>query len=262
MDIIDSENNSGAVGVAHIIDGSFEGLLTSVFAAHAEKRFPSGVYVREEYQQSLYESPVFIETDMLKADRVRNGIVNKLGTGIYESIWTAYLSCDIDRYTKISRYLKLAFVVGRDVADRLAEQEVLDMLMICRNVGRETNKLVGFLRFSVMENNVQFAEITPEHNQIPLLMQHFADRLGEIPFVIYDSRRRIAGIYDAKEWYITDATGLTLPELAPDEELIRSLWREFYRAIAIEARVNPKLRRNLMPKRYWRNMTEHNYSNQ
>ena len=244
-------------GVIHIIDGSFEGLLTSVFTAHAEKRFPSGVYARDAYQQSIYETPVLIATDLTKAERVKNGILRKLGSHIYENAWTAYLSCDPERFGKISKFLRLAFIVGRAVSDMMTETEVLDIMSICRNVGRETNKLSGFLRFSVMENGVQFAEITPEHNQIPLLMQHFADRLGEIPFVIYDSRRKIAGIYDAKEWYVTEAEGLKLPDLAADEELVRSLWRKFYKTIAVEARVNPKLQRNLMPKRYWRNMTEH-----
>jgi len=173
-------------------------------------------------------------------------------------MWTAYLSNDFEKYTKISRYLAFGFSVGADVSDRLAEPAVFDIMAICRNVGRETNKLLGFIRFSVMENDVQFAEITPEHDQIPLLMQHFADRLGDVPFVIYDNRRKTAGIYDTREWYVTQTDGFAPPGLAPDEETIRSLWRLFYKTIAVESRVNPKLQRNLMPKRYWRNMTEHN----
>ena len=258
MTYMETIRNIAYDSIAHIIDGSFEGLLTSVFDAHAEKRFPTGVYTKEEYQQSFYESARDVITDEVKAARVRIGIINRLGTGIYENIWISFLSCDPDRFSKISRYLTLAFAVGRSVTDRLAEPAAMDILMICRNVGRETNKLAGFIRFSVMENNVQFAEITPEHNQIPLLMQHFADRLKEIPFVLYDNRRRIAGIYDAREWYIADASGLTVPELSPDELHFRSLWKQFYKTIAVEARINPKLQRNLMPKRYWRNMTEHN----
>ena len=244
--------------VMHIIDGSFESLMTSVFISHAEKQFPAGIYQKDEYQQSLYIAPREIQTDPVKADRVRNGIIRRLGTGIYENIWVAYLSNDPEKFTKISRYLKLAFVVGRNVTERLTEPEVMDMLMICRLVGRETNKLGGFIRFSVMENGVQFAEITPDHNQIPLLMQHFTDRLRGIPFIIYDSRRNIAGISDTKDWYVADAGGLELPGLASDEELIRALWRRFYKTIAIEARVNPKLQRNFMPLKYRRNMTEHN----
>jgi probable DNA metabolism protein len=229
-----------------------------VYEAHARKQFPDGIYVGGEFQQSLCETIDAIDTDAIKAERVRRGILDKLGSGIYENMWTAFLSNDPERYTKISRYLRLAFAVGGDVAERLADPAVFDIFMICRNVGRETNKLVGFIRFSVMENNVQYAEITPDHNQIPIIMQHFAERLREIPFIIHDSRRRIAGLYDGREWYVADAGDLSPPKLAEDEELIRSLWKTFYKTIAIESRINPKLQRNLMPKKYWRNMTEHN----
>jgi probable DNA metabolism protein len=235
--------------IVHIIDGSFEGLLTSIFEAYAGKRFPSGIYAKEAYQQSLYDTPVEITTDAAKAGRVQKGIIGKLGQGVYETVWTAYLSCDPDRYHKIARFLALCFKDGKNASDKLTEPAAFDMLAICRNVGRETNKLTGFIRFSVMENNVQYAEITPEHNQIPILMQHFADRLQTIPFVIYDTGRRIAGIYDANEWYVADARELSLPGLAEDEELVRALWRTFYKSIAIDARRNPKLHRNFMPKR-------------
>ncbi|MCL2057656.1 MAG: TIGR03915 family putative DNA repair protein [Oscillospiraceae bacterium] len=243
--------------VIHIIDGSFEGLLTSVFEAYADRLFPTGIYDGGGYQQSLCESPRVITTDSAKAGRVLDGIVDKLGATIYRNIWTAYLSCDPERYTKIMRFLKLAFAEGRGVTERLTDPAVFDIFAICRNVGRETGKLAGFIRFSVMENNVQFAQITPEHNQIPLLMQHFADRLMDIPFVIYDSGRHIAGIYDTKEWHVADAHGLKMPDLAADEEQIRELWKTFYKTIAIEARLNYKLQRNHMPLRYRRNMTEH-----
>jgi len=246
-------------GCVHIIDGSFDGLLTSIFEAHASKRFPSGVYGKDAYQNSLCETPVLIGTDEAKAARVRNGIFRTLGEQAYDNAWKAYLSCDQDRFTKISRYITFGFKIGADINDRLTEPAVFDILAICRLVGRESNKLTGFIRFSVMENNMQYAEITPEHNQIPMLMQHFTVRLKGIPFVLYDTGRKIAGVYDTREWYIVDAEGLELPKLSEDEELVRSLWRTFFNTIAIEARVNLKLQRNFMPLRYRRNMTETNY---
>jgi probable DNA metabolism protein len=250
--------DSRFVKYIHIIDGSFEALMTSVFVSHAEKRFPDGIFAKDEYQQSFCETAIESAADAAKSERVIAGVTNKLGGTIYDNVWTVYYSNDPGRYTKISRYLAMAFAEGPDITERLTDRTVMDVFEICRNVGRETNKLAGFIRFSVMENGVQFAQISPEHNQIPLLMQHFADRLQEVPFVIYDSGRKIAGIYDAKEWYVADARGLSPPKPTPDEEMIQSLWRTFYKSIAIESRINPKLQRNLMPKRYWRNMTEHN----
>ncbi|MDR3121698.1 MAG: TIGR03915 family putative DNA repair protein [Clostridiales bacterium] len=240
----------------YIIDGSFEGLLTSVFEAFKTRRFPAGVHARQAFQQSLCAIPTIIMTDDQKAGRVRAGILKKLGSLVYEQVWMAYLSNDPERYTKVFRYLALAFRTGRSIADRLAEPAVLDVFSLHRGVSRELNKLMGFVRFSVMENGVQFSEITPENNQIPLLMPHFADRFPDIPFLLYDPRRGLAGIYDAKAWYLADAVGLTLPEYSKDERAFRALWKAFYQAVAVPERKNPRLQMNFMPKRYWRNMTE------
>ena len=33
-------------------------------------------------------------------------------------------------------------------------------------------------------------------------------------------------------------------------------WKRFYRAVAVESRYNPELRRQFMPKRLWKNITE------
>ena len=52
------------------------------------------------------------------------------------------------------------------------------------------------------------------------------------------------------------ADSLELPEPSEEETRFRELWRLFYDTIAVEGRINPKLRRGNMPMRYWQNMTE------
>lgn len=33
-------------------------------------------------------------------------------------------------------------------------------------------------------------------------------------------------------------------------------WRTFYKSVSIDARYHPELRRQFMPKRFWKNLTE------
>ena len=47
-----------------------------------------------------------------------------------------------------------------------------------------------------------------------------------------------------------------LPDRAADEATMQHAWRRFYRAVSVESRYNPELRQRLMPKRFWRNLTE------
>jgi len=50
----------------------------------------------------------------------------------------------------------------------------------------------------------------------------------------------------------------TLPEKSGNEESIQELWKHFYDTIGISERYNPRCRMSMMPKRYWKNMTEMN----
>jgi probable DNA metabolism protein len=43
---------------------------------------------------------------------------------------------------------------------------------------------------------------------------------------------------------------------ADDEDLYRSLWKAYYKAINIPERKNTRLRLRLMPRRYWKYMPE------
>jgi probable DNA metabolism protein len=244
-------------GVIHIIDGSFDGLLTSVFLAFEHGRFPERVYENGVCQSSFVDIPVEIVTDSAKARSVLSGITRKLGKDVYEQVYMAYLSYDSERFSVISRFLTYAFKTGGDIMGHMAEKTVMDLFALCRNYRRETEKLLGFLRFSVMENGVQYAAIAPQNNQIPILMPHFCDRFPDIPFVIHDTVRQIAGVYDTRVWYMADADKLSPPGFADDELLYRELWKKFYDAIAIESRKNPKLQRQNLPLRYRRNMTEY-----
>lgn len=242
--------------IAHIIDGSFEGLLTSVFEAYSSRRFPAGICADDGYQLDFGQEQVHIRTDGAKASRVMAGILRKMGAAVYEQAWTAFLSNDATRHIKILRYLALGFQVGRALPDMLAEPAVMDVLELARPVARECNKLLGFVRFSIMENGAQFSEIAPEHNQLPLLMPHFADRLPDVPFVLHDSRRKLAGLHGAGQWRIVVADGLRLPGYSDDELEWRKMWKRYFDALAIEERKNARLQMSLMPKRYWRGLTE------
>jgi probable DNA metabolism protein len=246
-------------GSTHLIDGSFDGLLTSVFDAYESKRFPERIYESGDYQQDLTRTPADIRTDAAKAARVQAGIMRRIGGEAFDQVWMAYLSDDRERFIKVFRYLALGFMIGRKALGNLTEPAIMDVFELARRVGRETNHMLGFLRFSVMDDGVQYAAIAPACNQTPCLAPHFAGRMPDIPFVIHDTRRRIAAIYDTKDIAYADTGGVSpVKGFSEDERAFRELWRCFYGAIAIKERINPKLQRSLMPKRYWKNMTEHN----
>ena len=44
--------------------------------------------------------------------------------------------------------------------------------------------------------------------------------------------------------------------MAEDGKLFQRLWKGYFDAMTIRERINPRLQRQMMPKRYWRFLTE------
>mgnify|MGYP002515244924 CR=1 FL=1 len=66
----------------------------------------------------------------------------------------------------------------------------------------------------------------------------------------------MALIYYMHKTEIAENIDFEMPAATAEEERYRELWKSFYRTIGIKERYNPRCRMNLMPKRFWSNMTE------
>lgn len=246
---------SDGTTLIYMYDGTFEGLMTAVFEAYAHRPMPDTIQNRccQQTLGAVYED---IMTDDAKADRVIAGIRRKIGQEDYDKIWTAFLSDDPEKEDAIYQYIRLGIAIGYKIHSRLADDRVLKLTKISRLVGKEAGALIQFIRFSQMEGNIYYGEITPQYPILPMIMPHFAERYHIQPFIIHDKTHHQAGIFDTRQWIIADTDGVQLPEYAPEEAAYRALWKKFYDTIAIKERINPNLRRGHMPKKYWKNMVE------
>lgn len=255
FDVTQRSNAAPFNDVVFQYDDSFEGLLTTVFESYTRKTPPTAV-VGMQHQQLLGMKYEAIPTDDAKAERVIAGIERVIGGDAYERIWTGFLSGNPDKGNIIHQYLRLGMKLGPAVRRHITDERVIAMDKLASLVGRESSQLIEFVRFSKMEGNVYYARITPENQVLPLMMPHFADRFNIQPFIIHDAVRQLAGVYNTKEWFIVSTEDMQIPALSTDEINYRRLWKGFYDAVAIRERINPALRRQHMPKRFWRNITE------
>lgn len=229
--------------------------MTAIFESYIRKPAPSAI-VGQQHQQMLGTFYETIPTDNGKAERVIEGIQNRVGGDAYERVWTSFLSCNPEKSNIIYQYIRFAMKLGPAVRRHITDERVIAIEKLSSLVSKESYQLIQFVRFSRMEGGAYYAKITPENDVISLMMPFFADRFNIQPFLIHDANRQIAGIYNTKEWYIVSTEDLQLPDYAEDEKLYRQLWKRFYDTIAIKERINPSLRRQHMPKKYWRNITE------
>ena len=265
--------------LAYVYDGSLEGLLSAIFTAYACKEDPSDVVIAKNLQQRLGQEMRDIESDMDVALRVQKGICRTCGPVVFDAVKSASLSDDPAAGSIVYRFVRYAMAKHKPhdctgcprkmrcggLCTRSQKNSALNDIVhpsvapfheLNRAVYNERHRMLQFLRFEHMEGDVWFARCNPAASVVPLIMDWFAGRFNTQAFMIYDENHRIAGVYEGKEWYLVKTDSLMLPEHSAEEEVMQAAWKRFYNTIAVESRYNPELRRQFMPKRFWKNITE------
>ena len=240
--------------IAYLYDGSFEGLLCCVYESYYQKELPAMIFNYEEAQGTLF--PVKdIKTDCDNARKVEDSIVRRISNEALLLVRLCYFSQMESRELAILRFLRIGYKIGRPVTNMLADDVVRAITKSAQNVQREGHFYKMLLRFSDYDGAL-VATIEPKNFVLPIIAPHFCDRFPSEQFLIYDKTHKCAFIYQNGEKRLIALEHLELPEKSPEEEKYRALWKQFYNTIAIEGRLNPKLRMGHMPKRYWAHLTE------
>lgn len=253
-------NSLPVSNIAYIYDGSTEGLLSAVFLAYANHENPQDIVREGAFQLRLDQSVVYVKTNAQHAERVRKGVVRKSNQKAWEIILNASLSDEPQAGTAIYRLIRL--IMSRPVEqnayirNELADPVVGPALKLHHAVRNERHFMQELLRFEHFDNDLWFAKCNPNANVVPLLMDWFSARFNTQQFVIYDEVHNVAGIYDGENWVLAETSELNLPAHSSDESVMQSAWKRFYDAVSIPARYHPELRRQHMPKRFWKNILE------
>ena len=257
----------------------FEGILCGVYDAWMSRRGHENVRleIKGGYQEiELFSEYVEVEETQDKAGKVIIAVCKKLSQQVYRQIYIASLSEAPQRADKIYRFLVQAFHYGPSILDMLQLPEVYEIFRICRSVTNESHLLTEFIRFAQGPGNVLISRIGPKNDVLTLLSPHFADRLPEENWMIYDENRQKASVHPAGGHFLIVEHALDGEDLngktgegsseediwknclreGTDEEEYQQLWKAFFHAIAITERKNPLCQRTHLPFRFRPYMTE------
>lgn len=250
--------------IVYQYDQSFEGLLSCVFDAFTLRRFPDKLI-------SLYEpEPLFTEfnhpviSSREKRDRVWKALEKKVDRNTLNMISYAWLSELPGADETIFRYLRKTFESQHSIVTNFADDDVLKLRQIAQKVSKEKHRMIEFVRFQKTADEIYFAPIDPDHNVIPLIVTHFRNRFADQEWIIYDTRRNYGMHHHDRK--LTEVRfenndlfpgGKVAEQLLAENELIyRQLWKKYFKAITINERINLKLHRQHLPRRYWKYLTE------
>jgi probable DNA metabolism protein len=245
-------------------DGTFEGLLTGVFECY-ERRLKEVTFTKgDQASLNIFGSVTSIVSDNAKALRVWTGLSKKVSVETTHNVYACFLSEIEGIEATIVEYLRYIFASPLNVERDYSHPGALSIAQISRKVFRETHRMEAFIRFKRLKDDLYFAEIEPDYNVLPLIVNHFKDRYADQRWMIYDLRRNYGLTYDPTLSEVNEVrfiehsqSILNDREVLHTEELsFQELWKKYYSSVNIQLRKNTKLHVQHVPVRYWKHLIE------
>ena len=277
----------------YVFDNTLDGLLTAVFDSFFLHQQPELLLAEGEQLPLFADEPHVVATDVEKAERVWKGLEKHLSKDGLRMITLSWLSEERALNQPLFNFICKVFkphpltpaskgkgeTFGRElrIEQNASDPDVLAVRNTCRRVLHEQLRMKQFIRFQKAKDGTYLAVVSPDHNVLPLIIDHFQDRFNDQPWLIYDATRHYGYYYsptptrevegEAVRVTFEDETAvpfdlsngkLDADVLSTDDALFQQLWRTYFKAICIKERMNPKKQLNDMPRRYWKYMTEKN----
>ena len=267
-------------------DKTFEGLLTAVFDAYARRMWPDVLLAEGEPAPLFTTEDHTVVTDTEKSNRVWTALAKKLPRDVCNMLVMGWLSEEPGVDMMLVRYMRRVFDSAQKIYTDFSDPDVLRIKQLALKVSHEREHLMQFTRFQKGADTpdthdtdtpndagaptghgagaTYFAPVSPRYNALPLAIPYFRDRFRDQKWLIYDIKRRYGYYYDLHE--VTEITmeddthllgGKIDPALlAPDEDMFQSMWKKYIDSMAIKERLNARLQRQHMPRRFWPLLTE------
>lgn len=250
--------------VQYSYDGSFAGILTTVFEIYDRKSQDPAIVKTGMMGALFFSENIEVVTDEIKAERVWKGLKEKVSEKTLTAIYWSFLSELKGIEDVIYSLIKYIFSTKENVEDNFGNASVLLIAQTARKVGREKHRFEAFVRFELIGTDFFYSPIDPDFNVLPIIVPHFKKRYPAQDWIIYDIKRRYGIHYDKETEHVSEAiidfsvekkeSGDFVSE--PEEKYYKDLWRNYFKSVNIPIRKNTKLHVKHVPKRYWKYLTE------
>lgn len=249
-----------------LYDGSFEGFLSVVFECYSRKINPTGICSLQNFQQTMFVEKENITTNVAHAERVWNGLLKKMNPIIDQLPYTAFISEEKEIEMSLFHFIQQAFASSVPIDGNYGDIDVLTVRKAARKVMQEARRMLQFIRFQRTLDDIYFAPISPMYDVLPLIIRHFKSRFADQQWLIYDLKRDYGFFHNEQkeidEVTLTDKNfnhkngEVPTNMLQENEAIYQSLWKGYCKSTAIKERMNLRLQRQFMPKRYWKFLPE------
>lgn len=248
-----------------------EGFLCVLDRAYAEGAAGSGseaeleVALTGNYTPDLFSPTRTIPSDPGAASRFIRSFTETAGHADLRLVFYCRASESTRVETRIARFVYLTARAGESIRNDLSSPLTCELQQIRKQVAAEIHRFQGILRFRKLADGLYYASIEPDGDILPFLGPRMARRFTDQRFCIHDRKRDTLYWHDGNRRpsiEVQRAAGSDKAQLAAaedeEEQRLQTLWRRYFREIAIRERKNPRLQRMKLPARYWKYLPEMN----
>lgn len=248
-----------------LYDGTFSGFLTVVFDCYEQQLDPENICSTNLFQHNLLSQIITISTDENKSKRVWKALQQKMSPELDQLPYLAFLSNQPQIEMVLLRFIKTTFSSTVPIEGNYANSDVLTIRKASRLTTREAMRMIQFVRFQKTKDNIFFAAVAPDYDILFMVVKHFMNRFTDQQWIIFDTKRDFGFFYNRsaiQEIQLSERTfghrdGAISKEFLHTEEIdFQNLWKEYYKSTTIIERLNLKVHRQHLPKRYWKYLIE------
>ncbi len=240
-----------------VYDGTFEGFLSVLHHLLNNVEDPEEIQTSEKSaQHSLWMESIYIRSDIEHSKNMKERICNEISPEAFRHIYYAFLSDRDGVEMDILQYVNLGWELGENLIYQIADDRVRRIHNLSAKVRREKHRLLGFIRFRLLPDDLLYAEIAPDCDILPLVAPHFVNRMSHRRWIVHDRKRKKTALFVDGELKLLDEEIIRPQHVPKKEDPYQSLWKRYFRDIAIWERHNPRLQRSRMPKKYWNMLLE------
>jgi probable DNA metabolism protein len=248
-----------------VYDGSFEGYLSVVFECYNRKLEPTNITSEKNLQETMFIDKEYIPTDTAHSDRVWKGLQQKIKSDLNQLPYSAFLSNDEGIEMALFQFIRMAFASPVPIEGNFSDPDVLTVRKAARKVMKEAMRMLQFIRFQRTLDDIYFAAISPDYDVMPMTLKHLKARFADQLWLVYDLKRDYGFFYNRQtieevtlneKSFNTKNGAVPLNLLQEDESFYQTAWQGYCKNITIRERLNLKLHKQHMPKRYWKFLPE------
>lgn len=223
-------------------EDSFEGFLSALFYAFKNN-------IKNPIFSKTKKPSLFVNIDIKTEENILKEAYNLLDEDTIELFYDSF--CYDEEKVLIDIYKSFLFYIEYKHLKDITKDFIKNLYYYKKSVRRERHKYSGFLRFYEIEDTL-YAKLEPKHYILDYLGYFFKNRYKNQNFIIHDTKRKKAFIYDKQNYWVEYFD----KEISTAQDKYANLWKIFFETVAIKERENKKLQNQWVPKHYRKFMLE------